>query len=85
MATHIEYLSMGAFRITNSEGKVILVDPYHPVIKSDKNLNWICEASSGRATRGKTSAGRKGRGLGKRGKGTEKTRPSIRSHQSRGK
>lgn len=65
--------------------EVILVDPHHPVIKSDKNLNWVCEASSGRATRGKTSAGRKGRGLATRGKGTEKTRPSIRSHQSRGK
>lgn len=66
--------------------EVILVDPHHPVIKSDKNLNWICSsASRGRAHRGKTSAGRKGRGLGKRGKGTEKTRPSIRSHQSRGK
>lgn len=28
MATQIEYLSMGAYRITSSEGKVILVDPY---------------------------------------------------------
>ncbi|MDD3042559.1 MAG: 50S ribosomal protein L15e [Methanosarcinaceae archaeon] len=66
--------------------EVILVDPHHPVIKSDKNLNWICSSSSrSRAQRGKTSAGRKGRGIGKRGKGTEKTRPSIRSHQSRGK
>jgi len=66
--------------------EVILVDPHHPVIKSDKNLNWICDSSvRGRTTRGKTSAGRKGRGLSTRGKGTEKTRPSIRAHQSRGK
>lgn len=66
--------------------EVILVDPHHPVIKSDKNLNWICDpAIRGRATRGKTSAGRKGRGMATRGKGTEKTRPSIRAHQSRGK
>lgn len=28
MTTQIEYLSMGAYRITNSEGKVILIDPY---------------------------------------------------------
>jgi len=66
--------------------EVILVDPHHPVIKSDKNLNWVCDSSiRGRATRGKTSAGRKGRGMTTRGKGTEKTRPSIRSNQSRGK
>jgi large subunit ribosomal protein L15e len=61
--------------------EVILVDPSHPVIKSDKNLNWICDkAHSGRTFRGKTSAGRKGRGMKKRGKGTEKTRPSVRSN-----
>ena len=66
--------------------EVILVDPSHPVIKSDNNLKWICSNKHhGRVYRGKTSAGRKGRGMGKRGKGTEKTRPSIRSHQSRGK
>jgi len=66
--------------------EVILVDPNHPVIKSDKTLNWICSNKhKGRVYRGKTSAGRKGRGMGKRGKGTEKTRPSIRSHMSRGK
>ncbi|WP_445475998.1 50S ribosomal protein L15e [Methanococcoides methylutens] len=61
--------------------EVILVDPSHPVIKSDKNLNWICDKThSGRAFRGKTSAGRKGRGMRARGTGTEKTRPSIRSN-----
>lgn len=66
--------------------EVILVDPHHSVIKSDKDLNWICAPSiKGRASRGKTSAGRKGRGMSKRGKGTEKTRPSIRVHKSRGK
>ena len=66
--------------------EAILVDPHHPVIKSDKNLNWICSPSvRGRATRGKTSASRKGRGMSTRGKGTEKTRPSIRGHKSRGK
>jgi len=39
----------------------------------------------GRAERGKTSAGLKGRGMLTRGKGTEKTRPSIRSHANQGK
>lgn len=53
--------------------EVILVDPAHPVIQNDKNLNWICKSSQkGRAYRGKTSAGRKGRGMMGRGKGTEK-------------
>ncbi|AKB81487.1 LSU ribosomal protein L15e [Methanosarcina barkeri 3] len=66
--------------------EVILVDPFHPVIKSDKNLNWVCDPSvRDRAARGKTSAGRKGRGMSTRGKGTEKTRPSIRANKSRGK
>lgn len=66
--------------------EVILVDPSHPVIKSDKNLNWICaNTEKGRAFRGKTSAGKKGRGMMTRGKGTEKTRPSLRSNQNKGK
>ena len=66
--------------------EVILLDPNHPVIKSDNNLKWVCSNKhKGRVYRGKTSAGRKCRGMMKRGKVTEKTRPSIRSHQSRGK
>lgn len=45
--------------------EVILVEPANPAIKSDKNLQWICQPShKGRVFRGKTSAGRKGRGLG---------------------
>ncbi|MFQ6056452.1 MAG: 50S ribosomal protein L15e [Methanosarcinales archaeon] len=64
--------------------EVILVDRDHPVIKSDPNLNWICNVR-GRTYRGLTSAGKKGRGLHKKGKGTEKNRPSIRAHQGRGK
>ncbi|HIE31974.1 MAG TPA: 50S ribosomal protein L15e [Methanosarcinales archaeon] len=62
--------------------EVILVDPNHPVIKNDSQLKWICDVS-GRAERGLTSAGRKGRGLSKRGRGTEKTRPSIGSHRGK--
>jgi large subunit ribosomal protein L15e len=44
--------------------EIILIEPSNPVIKSDKNLNWICSpVHKGRVFRGKTSEGRKGRGL----------------------
>jgi len=51
----------------NEDGKykyyeVILVDPNHPVIKKDKDINWICN-QRGRAFRGLTSAAKKSRGL----------------------
>ncbi|AXG11753.1 50S ribosomal protein L15e [Haloplanus rubicundus] len=66
--------------------EVILVDPEHPAIQSDDDLNWICDDSHrGRAFRGKTSAGKKGRGQRKRGKGTEHTRPSVSGDRRRGK
>lgn len=42
--------------------EIIMVDPHHPVIKSDKNINWICN-QRGRVFRGLTSAGKKMRGL----------------------
>jgi large subunit ribosomal protein L15e len=65
--------------------EVILIDPNHPAIENDDDLNWICDDShTGRAFRGKTSAGQKGRGMQKRGKGTEHTRPSLRSNDRRG-
>lgn len=60
--------------------EVILLDPQHPVIKSDKELNWICErGQKGRAERGLTPAGKKSRGL-KRRRSAEKVRPSRRAH-----
>ncbi|WOF16409.1 50S ribosomal protein L15e [Methanoplanus sp. FWC-SCC4] len=66
--------------------EVILVDGHHPAIKNDTHLSWMSSPKQrGRAERGKTSAGIKGRGMRKRGKGTEHTRPSIRSNQNRGK
>ncbi|MEM5831829.1 MAG: 50S ribosomal protein L15e [Candidatus Aenigmatarchaeota archaeon] len=44
--------------------EVIMVDKNHPVIKSDKNINWICEKQHRRRVfRGLTSAGKKARGL----------------------
>lgn len=53
--------------------EVILVDRAHPRIKSDPKINWISE-ERGRVFRGKTSAGRKSRGLRHKGKGAEKIR-----------
>lgn len=67
--------------------EVILIDPHHPAIKADKQLNWISTGSShsGRAHRGKTSAGKRGRGLLNKGKGAEKLRPSLKANKNRGK
>lgn len=58
--------------------EVILVDPDHPVIKSDKKLVWTAK-NRARVFHGKTSAGKKGRGMRGKGKGFEKARPSRRS------
>jgi large subunit ribosomal protein L15e len=66
--------------------EVILLDPEHPAIQNDDDLNWICDDTQrGRPFRGKTGAGVRGRGMGGRGKGTEHTRPSLRSDSRRGK
>lgn len=65
--------------------EVILVDSHHPVIMSDPKINWICNAEhKGRAYRGLTSAGHKGRGLRRKGKGAEKVRPSLGAHDRQG-
>ncbi|MFQ6086550.1 MAG: 50S ribosomal protein L15e [Candidatus Bathyarchaeia archaeon] len=57
--------------------EIIMVDPHHPVIQSDENINWICESvHRGRVFRGLTSAGKKMRGLSHKGRGAEKARPS---------
>jgi large subunit ribosomal protein L15e len=74
-----------------SDGKnhyyeIIMVDPNHSVIQNDPKINWICKNSQRRrVNRGKTSAGKKSRGLRKKGWGSEKTRPSIRANKGRGK
>lgn len=66
--------------------EVILVDKNHPAIKADKTINWITgHQHTGRVYRGLTSAGKRSRGLFKKGKGTEKIRPSLRAHNRRGK
>ncbi len=60
--------------------EVIMIDPHHPAIKNDPDINWIVH-DRGRAFRGKTSAGRKGRGLRNKGKGAEKARPSLKANE----
>lgn len=60
--------------------EVVLVDPSHPSIKSDGDVNWICSPQHrNRVFRGLTPAGKKGRGLTNKGKGAEKIRPSLRA------
>ncbi|MBN2013709.1 MAG: 50S ribosomal protein L15e [Candidatus Altiarchaeota archaeon] len=66
--------------------EVVLVDPSHPSIESDKEVNWICGSQHRRRVfRGLTPAGKKGRGLLNKGKGAEKVRPSLRAKGRRAK
>ncbi len=59
--------------------EVILVDKNHPVIKTDKDINWITEKQHNRRVfRSLTSAGKKVRSLRRKGIGAEKFRPSRR-------
>ncbi|MBW2970355.1 50S ribosomal protein L15e [Candidatus Woesearchaeota archaeon] len=59
--------------------EVIMVDRAHPCVLSDKRTNWVL-GQPGRVFRGLTSAARRSRGLHKKGKGSEKTRPSRKAH-----
>ncbi|KXA90601.1 50S ribosomal protein L15e [candidate division MSBL1 archaeon SCGC-AAA259I09] len=64
--------------------EVILLDPNHPSIQNDPDLKWITDPSNrGRVHRGLTSEGKSSRGLDKKGKGTEKVRPSKRKNRAR--
>ena len=46
--------------------EVILLDPYHPVIRKDPSVKWVSmKQHRGRVFRGLTSAGKKSRGLRK--------------------
>ena len=64
--------------------EVIMVDPNHPVIQSDKDVNWICEKTHRRRVfRGLTSAGKEVRGLRHKGRGAEKVRPSRKAVRER--
>lgn len=64
--------------------EVILIDRSHPAILSDPQLSQIAK-QRGRVFRGLTSAGRKARGLRRKGKGAEKIRPSLRANFRRKK
>jgi len=66
--------------------EVVLVDVNHPVIKKDRDVSWItAKQHRNRALRGLTPAGRKGRGLYNPGRGSERSRPSIRANRKRAK
>lgn len=57
--------------------EIVMVDPHHPAIKADKEVNWIAQKQHHkRVFRGLTSAGKKIRGLRRKGRGAEKVRPS---------
>lgn len=63
--------------------EVILVDPYHPAIESDDDINWVCARKhTRRVFRGLTSSAKRARGLRKKGKGAEKVRPSLRANNN---
>ncbi|MFP4118927.1 MAG: 50S ribosomal protein L15e [Candidatus Woesearchaeota archaeon] len=62
--------------------EVILIDRTNPSILKDKNLNWI-SLEKNRVFRGKTSAGKKSRGLRNKGLGAEKVRPSQKVNKNR--
>ena len=65
--------------------EVILVDPDKPEIKSDPDLNWICKKENrDRVEKGKTSAGKKSRGLRSKHP-ANKSRPSVRAGRRQGK
>mgnify|MGYP001626372958 CR=1 FL=1 len=65
---------------TNKFYEVILLDRAHPAILADPIYSKII-AEKGRAQRGITSAGKAHRGLNKKGKGSFKTRPSVRARE----
>jgi len=66
--------------------EVILVDPGCPVIQHDPKISWICDNKhKNRVYRGLTSAGKLGRGLGNKGHGAEKVRPSAAANGNRNK
>jgi large subunit ribosomal protein L15e len=60
--------------------EIIMVDTNHPAIRADKDINWITQKQhKKRVFRGLTSAGKKVRGLTRKGRGAEKFRPSKKS------
>ncbi len=62
--------------------EVILTD--RELVGKYNGMEWL-KGNTNRVYRGLTSAARKSRGLGGKGKGHEKVRPSLRAHRRRGK
>ena len=66
--------------------EVILVDPSHKAIRRDPKINWIARpVQKRRDERGLTSAGKKFRGLKKKGVSDNKNRPSRNANYKRRK
>ena len=66
--------------------EVILVDPSHKAIRRDPKINWIARPTMKRRDeRGLTSAGKKFRGLKKKGVADNKNRPSRNANYKRRK
>lgn len=64
--------------------EVILVDPNHTTIRRDARINWICQSTmKHREIRGLTSAGKKHRGLRRKGHMDNKNRPSRKANWKR--
>ena len=64
--------------------EVILVDP--EIVKNYKGYEWLKDKKHrSRVHHGKTSAGKRSRGLMNKGKGAEKLRPSLRAHDRKSK
>ena len=64
--------------------EIIMVDPDHPEIQSDDDINWITDKRN-RAENGQTPAAKKSRGLQNKGKGAEKVRPSQNTNDGKTK
>lgn len=84
----------GALRVLNSYWvgqdavnkwyEIIMVDPFHTTIRNDPRINWICKPThKHRELRGLTAAGRKARGLTRKGKCATKLRPSKNANYKR--
>ncbi|MFB6200268.1 MAG: 50S ribosomal protein L15e [Candidatus Nanohaloarchaea archaeon] len=64
--------------------EIIMVDPEHPQIENDSDINWICSQKN-RAERGMTPASKESRGQDNKGTGAEKVRPSQTANHNKGK
>jgi len=81
---------LGSLRVLNSywvcqDGvhkwyEAVMVDPFHPTIRNDSRINWICNnTQKHRELRGLTRSGKSSRGLLRKGKSANKFRPSKRA------